>query len=147
MSIKEKLMQDLKESMRNKDTIRKNTITLVRAAIKQVEVDERRELSDEDVLNILNKEMKEKKKSIDEFEKGNRQDLIDQTNKEIEILLDYLPKQLSDEELKQIVAQVISENNIDSPKKMGLVMKNVMPKVKGKADGNRVSKIAKDLLN
>ena len=147
MSIKEKLMEDLKVSMRNKDKLRKDTITMVRAAIKQIEVDERKELSDEDVLDVLNKQLKEKNKSIVEFEKGNRQDLVDQTNAEIEILLDYLPKQLSDEELTVIIKTTIEELNLSSSKEMGLLMKNIMPKVKGRADGNMISKIAQNLLN
>ncbi len=147
MSIKEKLMEDLKVSMRNKDKLRKDTITMVRAAIKQIEVDERIELSDEDVLDVLNKQLKEKNKSIVEFEKGNRQDLVDQTNAEIEILLDYLPKQLSDEELTVIIKTTIEELNLSSYKEMGLLMKNIMPKVKGRADGNMISKIAQNLLN
>lgn len=147
MSIKEKLMEDLKVSMRNKDKLRKDTITMVRAAIKQIEVDERIELSDEDVLDVLNKQLKEKNKSIVEFEKGNRQDLVDQTNAEIEILLDYLPKQLSDEELTVIIKTTIEELNLSSSKEMGLLMKNIMPKVKGRADGNMISKIAQNLLN
>lgn len=147
MSIKEKLMEDLKTSMKNKDKIRKDTITMVRAAIKQIEVDERRELSDEEVIDVFNKQLKEKKKSITEFEKGDRQDLVDQTNAEIEILLDYLPKQLSEEELTAIVKDTIEELNLSSSKEMGLLMKNIMPKVKGRADGKMISKIAQNLLN
>lgn len=147
MSIKEKLMEDLKDSMRKKDKLRKDTITMVRAAIKQVEVDERRELSDEDAIEVLNKQLKEKKKSIEEFAKGDRQDLIDQTNAEIEILLEYLPKQLSEEELEEIVKATIEELEINSSKEMGTLMKNVMPKVKGRADGKMISKIAQNLLS
>lgn len=146
MSLKEKLMEDLKVSMKNKDKLRKDTITMARAAIKQKEVDERIELSDEQVIEILTKQMKEKKSSIEEFEKGNRQDLIDQTNSEINILLDYLPKQLTEEELTEIVKETLDECNINSPKDMGLLMKNIMPKIKGKADGKMVSKIAQNLL-
>ena len=147
MSIKEQLMDDLKTSMKNKDKLRKDTITMVRAAIKQKEVDERKELTEEEVLDILAKQLKEKKSSIEEFEKGNRQDLIEQTEAEMEILLGYLPKQLTEEELTEIVKETISQNNIDSPKKMGILMKNVMPKIKGKADGKMVSKIDQRLLN
>ena len=90
MSLKEILMEDLKNSMKNKDTIRKNTITMVRAAIKQREVDERIDLSDEDILDIISKQVKEKRAAIVEFNRGNRQDLVDLTNSEIDILLKYL---------------------------------------------------------
>lgn len=146
MSLKDKLMEDLKSAMRNKDKLRKDTITMVRAAIKQKEVDDRVELNDQDVIDILTKQLKEKKHSIEEFKKGDRQDLIEQTNKEIDVLLDYLPKQLGEDELRQIIQETMNENNIDSVKDMGTLMKNIMPKVKGRADGNTVSKIAKELL-
>ncbi len=147
MSLKDKLMEDLKSAMRNKDKMKKDTITMVRAAIKQREVDERIELTDQDVLDILAKQLKEKRSSIEEFKKGNRDDLIDQTNEEIKILLEYLPAQLTEEELIDIVQGVIDENNINSPRDMGLLMKHVMPKIKGRADGKMVSKVAQNLLS
>ena len=147
MSLKERLMADLKDAMKNKDKLRKDVITMVRAAIKQKEVDERVELDDSDILDIISKQLKEKKSSIDEFKKGNREDLVKQTNDEIEILLKYLPEQLSDEELKEIIKKVIDENEITSMKDIGKLMKNVMPLIKGKADGKQVNIIAKELLN
>ena len=147
MSLKERLMADLKDAMKSKDKLRKDVITMVRAAIKQKEVDERVELDDADIENIISKQLKEKKSSIEEFKKGNRQDLVDQTNAEIEILLKYLPEQLSDEELKEIIKKVIDENEITSMKDIGKLMKNVMPLIKGKADGKQVNIIAKELLN
>lgn len=147
MSLKERLMADLKDAMKNKDKLRKDVITMVRAAIKQKEVDERVELDDADIENIISKQLKEKKSSIEEFKKGNRQDLVDQTKAEIEILLKYLPEQLSDEELKEIIKKVIDENEITSMKDIGKLMKNVMPLIKGKADGKQVNIIAKELLN
>ncbi|MGN9164629.1 GatB/YqeY domain-containing protein [Tissierellaceae bacterium HCP3S3_D8] len=147
MSLKNKLMEDLKTSMKNKDTIRKNTITMVRAAIKQIEVDERKELTDEEIIEIISKQLKEKRNVIGDFEKGGREDLVDLTNKEIDILLEYLPKQLTREEVEKIVIETIKEINATSMKDIGLVMKAVMPKVKGKTDGNIVSSIVKDILN
>ena len=147
MSLKERLMADLKDAMKNKDKLRKDVITMVRAAIKQKEVDERVELDDADIENIISKQLKEKKSSIEEFKKGNRQDLVDQTNAEIEILLKYLPEQLSDEELKEIIKKIIDENEITSMRDIGKLMKNVMPLIKGKADGKQVNIIAKELLN
>lgn len=147
MSLEAKLMEDLKTSMKAKDTVRKDTITLVRAAIKQIEVDERREVSDEEIIEIISKQLKEKKSVIDEFKRGNREDLVDLTEKEMEILLTYLPEQLSEDELRQIVSDTIKDLNATSMKDMGLVMKTAMPKVSGRADGNIVSKIVKDILN
>jgi len=146
MSLKEKLLEDLKSSMKNKDTVRKNTITMVRAAIKQKEVDERKELKDEDILDIISKQLKEKRNVIGDFKKADRQDLVELTEKEIEILLEYMPAQLTDEELEEIVKQTINDTNATSAKDIGLVMKSVMPKVKGRADGERVNKIVRQLL-
>lgn len=146
MSLKEKLMEDLKTSMRNKDTVRKNTITMVRAAIKQIEVDERVEIDDERILEIISKQLKERNNAIEDFKKGERQDLVDITKKEIEILLDYLPEQFTEEELEKIVAETIDEVDAKSMKDIGLVMKSVMPKVKGRADGNAVNKIVRSML-
>ncbi|NLY46187.1 MAG: GatB/YqeY domain-containing protein [Tissierella sp.] len=146
MSLKERLMEDMKNSMKNKDTIRKNTITMVRAAIKQREVDERIDLSDEDILDIIAKQLKEKRVAIEEFQRGNRQDLVELTNSEIEILLEYLPEQLSDDEVEKIVLEVINELNATSMKEIGLIMKAVMPKVKGRTDGNKVNNIVRKIF-
>lgn len=146
MSIKDKLMEDFKASMRNKDTVRKNTITMVRSSIKQKEVDERIELEDEDILDIISKQVKEKKNAIEEFEKGNREDLVELTKKEMDILLEYLPEQLTEEEIEEMVKGIIEETKANSMKDMGLVMQNIMPKVKGRADGSLVNKIVRKYL-
>ena len=146
MSIKDKLMADLKDAMKSHNKLRKDVITLIRSAIKQREVDERIELTDEDILTIISKQLKEKKSSIEDFKKGNREDLVKQTEDEMEILLEYLPKQLSQEDLKEIVKDAIDKENISSMKDIGKLMKAVMPQVKGKADGNAVNKIARELL-
>ncbi|HHV45677.1 MAG TPA: GatB/YqeY domain-containing protein [Tissierellia bacterium] len=146
MALKEKLIEDLKSSMKNKDTIRKNTITMIRAAIKQREVDERIQLDDDGIIEIISKQLKEKKNVIEDFKRGQRQDLVEQTEKEMEILLEYLPKQLSEEDIRKIVMETVKEVNASSMKDIGLVMKSVMPKLKGKADGSTVNKIVKEIL-
>lgn len=146
MSLKERLMDDLKAAMKSKDKVRKDTITMIRAAIKQREVDERIDLSDEQVEEIIAKQMKEKNGAIVEFEKGGREDLVEATKAEIDILLDYLPKQLTEEELKVIVEETVKELGISSKKDIGLLMKSVMPKVKGKADGRMVNSVAQNIL-
>lgn len=146
MALKERLLEDLKRSMKNKESIRKNTVTFIRAAIKQKEVDERKELNDEEILEIISKQLKEKRNIIEDFKKGNRQDLVDLTENEIQILLEYLPEQLTEEEIKKIVLETIDEVEANSIKDIGLVMKSVMPKVKGKADGNTVNKIVRQVL-
>ena len=101
MSLKEKLQEDLKSSMKNKDTIRKSVITLVRAAIKQIEVDQRVELDDVAVMDIISKQLKQRNDSLAEFEKAGREDLIEETKSEIQVLKEYLPQQLSEEELEK----------------------------------------------
>ncbi|HZK33106.1 MAG TPA: GatB/YqeY domain-containing protein [Tissierellaceae bacterium] len=140
-------MDDYKTSIKNKDTIKKNTIIMIRAAIKQKEIDERIELFDEDIFEIISKQLKEKRMSIEEFKKGNRQDLVDLTETEIEILLKYLPKQLSEYEIEKIVGETIKEINATSMKDIGIIMKSVMPKVKGKADGKMVNRAVRKILN
>lgn len=147
MSLKKILMEDLKDSMKNKDTIRKNTITMVRAAIKQEEVDSRKELTEEEILTIINKEVKERRHSIEEFKKGDRLDLVESSEKEIEILLNYLPEQLTEAELEKIVHEAIEQVNAQSMKDMGKIMGVVMPKIKGRADGSMVNKIVKNYFN
>lgn len=141
MPLKETLAEDLKESMKSKDKVKKNVVTMVRAAIKQREVDERIELSDAEIIDIIAKQVKQRKDSVEEFQKGNRLDLVDLTNEEIKILLNYLPPQLSEDELEQIVKDAIEETNAQTKKDLGKLMAVVMPKVKGKADGKQVNQI------
>ncbi len=147
MLLKDKLMEDLKTAMRNKDKLLKDAITMIRADIKRKEVDERIELSEEQILDIISKQLKEKKSSILEFEKAGREDLVKQTNDEIDVLLRYLPKQLTSDELRQIIVDAIKKENIASAKEMGKVMKVVMPLVKGRADGKEVNRIALNYFN
>lgn len=146
MSIQAKLMDDLKTSMKTKNKLRKDVITMVRAAVKQREVDERVELSDGDVIDIISKQVKQKKDSIVEFEKGDRPDLVELTNKEIDILLEYLPLQLTEEELDEIVKATIEEVDAKTAKDIGKVMGSILPKVKGRADGSAINKLAREYL-
>lgn len=145
MSLKARLMDDLKTSMKNKDILRKNTITMVRAGIKQVEVDERIELDDEAIIQLISKQLKEKRNAIEEFKKGNRDDLVQQTEDEINVLLEYLPKQLTEDELTEIVREVIEAGDY-TMKDMGKIMKDVMPKIQGKADGKMVNEVVRKIL-
>ena len=145
--LKEELMKDLKEAMKEKNTIKKDTVQMVRAAILQIEKDKGIEVDDNKIIEIIAKEVKGKKDALVEFEKGGRDDLIEQTNKEIEVLEKYLPKQLSKDEITEIVKEVIASLGATSMKDMGKIMANVMPKIKGRADGGMVNAIAKELLN
>lgn len=144
--LKEKLLNDLKESMKNKSLIRKNTIQMIRAAILQVEKDKQIELTEEQVVEIIAKETKKRKDAQIEFEKSGREDLINQNNEEIAILSEYLPKQLSEEEIETIVKKVIEETGATTMKDMGTVMKKSKEQIGVAADGKTVSEIVKKLL-
>ncbi|SDZ19846.1 hypothetical protein SAMN05660462_02185 [Proteiniborus ethanoligenes] len=143
MSLKIRLMDDMKNSMKNRDKLRKDVLTMVRAAIKQIEVDERVELDDESIIDVISKQVKQKKDAIEDFKRGQRQDLVELTEKEIDILLEYLPKQLTESELDEIVKAAIDETGANSLRDMGKIMSNVMPKIKGRADGSMVNNIVK----
>lgn len=146
MSLKERLAADLKEAMKNKDQLRKNVITLIRSDIKQIEVDKRVELEEQDIIEIISRQLKQRKDALDEFHKGGRQDLVEQTEQEVHYLLQYLPEQLSEEEITNIVKETISELGANSIKEMGKVMAAVIPKVKGRADGKMVNQAVKQQL-
>ena len=147
MSLKETLFQDLKTAMKDKDTVRKNTIQLVRAGVLQIEKDNHVELDDDGVLDVIAKELKKRRDSLPEFEKSGRTDLIDNLNKEIEVLLGYLPEQLTEDEIQKIVEETIAETGAATMKDMGKVMCAVSSKVKGRADNRVVSGYVKKLLS
>ena len=139
MSLKDKLMDDLKSAMKDKDTIRKNAVQMVRASVLQVEKDNKITLDDEGVIEVVAKEVKKRKDVLPEYEKSGRDDLIGDIKREIEILLSYLPEQLTQEELEEIVTAAISEVGATSMKDMGKIMAAVMPKTKGRADGKMIN--------
>ena len=146
MALKEQLMADFKEAMKTHDEVAKNTISFARAAIKQYEVDHREELDDDGIVAILSKQVKMRKDALSDFEKAGRTDLVDAYNKEIEILMAYLPKQLTIEEITEIVLAAKEELGITDKSGMGKLMGAVMPKVKGLADGNDVKKVVQSVL-
>ena len=146
MTLKSELNNAYKEAMRNKDIEVKNTLRLVMAAIKQLEVDERRELDDADTLRVVQKEVKSMKETIADAEKVNNQGLIDEANTRISILEKYLPKALSEAEVNAIVKEVITETGASSMADMGNVMKAVMARVAGQADGKTVSNLVRSNL-
>ena len=147
MSLKETLMDDLKAAMKDKDVIRKNTVQMIRSAILQFEKDNKAELDDNGIIDVIAKELKRRRDVLPEYEKSGREDLIADINREIEILLAYLPKQLSKEELEVIVAEAIAEVGAASMKDMGKIMAAVMPKTKGRADGKMINEIVKAKLS
>ena len=145
--LKEKLLDELKIAMREKDEIKKNTIQMVRAAILQIEKDKGIEVEDSKILEIIAKEVKTKKDALVDFEKAGREDLINQTQKEIEILTVYLPKQLSYEELKEKISQIITKLGATSMKDMGSVMKEAKAEIGTSADGKSINEVVKELLS
>ena len=144
--MKEELLQDLKEDMKNKETLRKDTITMLRAAILQVEKDSQKTLNDDEICAIVAKEVKKRKESVKEYEDAGREDIAENLKKEIEILSKYLPEQLTEEEIRKMVEDAVKESGAASPRDMGKVMSILRPKTAGKADGKLVSDIVKERL-
>jgi hypothetical protein len=146
MSLKEQLLEDMKNAMKEKDIVAKNTIQMARAAVLQIEKDNRITLDDDGVIEVIAKEVKKRRDVLPEYEKSGRQDLIDSLKAEMDVLLKYLPQQLTEEELEVIVRQAVEETGAASPRDMGKVMQAVMPKVKGRADGKMINVIVKKIL-
>ncbi len=147
MSLMNKLTDDLKDAMRSKDKVRKSVITMLRAAIKQIEIDERREVSEDDVIDIIAKQIKQKKGAIEDFTNGGREDLVDLTKTEIDILMAYMPEQLSEEAIVEIIANAIKTTGAETMKDMGKVMGIVSEATKGKADGKHIADLVKKSLS
>ena len=146
MSLKDKLMEDLKQALRQGDECRRSTLRLVIAAIRNAEIEKRHELNEGELLAIIAKEAKQRRESIAEFERGGRQDLVDREKAELQVLLAYLPEQLSREEIEAEARQTIEEVGATGPAQMGEVMRRLMPLMKGRADGKLVNQVVKELL-
>ena len=146
MSLKEQLFADLKTAMKEKDTLKKDTVQLIRSGILQYEKDNKVELDDEGVLDIISKQLKSRRDSLPDYVKSGREDLIEKLNKEIEILLSYLPEQLSEDEIQKIVEEAIAQTGATTIKEMGKVMGIVTAKVKGRADMKVVGGLVKKML-
>ena len=151
MSLKEQLTEDMKTAMKAKEEGKQRlaVIRMVRSAIRQQEIDGngKQALDDEGVIAIISKEVKMRKDSLEEFKKGDRQDLVAQTEAEIAVLMPYLPQQLSEEEIRTFVQEAVEKSGAASQKDMGKVMGLLMPKVKGRADGKLVNSIVREMLN
>ena len=144
--LKEKLLEDLKNCMKEKNILRKNVIQMIRAAILQIEKDKRIELKDEEIIQIIAKEAKKRKDSLAEYEKSGREDLIQNIKSEIAIIEEYLPKQLTREEIVPIIKGIIEETGATSMKDMGNVMKEAKNKIGASSDGKTLSEVVKELL-
>jgi uncharacterized protein YqeY len=144
--LKDEIYEDLKKAMKAREEVRVRTLRMAVAAIKNKLVD-KKDLGDEDVIEILTKEAKLRKDSIEEYTKANREDLAQSEREELEIINEYLPEKMGEDELRTIILDAIEEQNVNSPTGLGLIMKTVMPKVKGRADGKRVNKMVRDILS
>ena len=142
----EKLKQDMIDAMKNKEKERLTVIRMVKAAMDQEHIDRKKEINDELLIDVVNKQIKMRKDSISEFEKGGRSDLVEKTQSEIDILMNYLPEQLSVEEVASIIDEIFAEVKPEGQRDMGKVMKEATAQLKGKADMKEVSNIIKEKL-
>jgi uncharacterized protein YqeY len=147
MSLSDRLNEDMKQAMKSQDKFKLSVIRMVRSSIKNIEIDQRRALDDNEVLDVLNREIKQRKDSLQEFDKAGRDDLVTTLQAEIAVLMDYMPQQLTEEEIKVIVQQTIQEVGASSKADMGKVMGALMPKVKGRADGKLINQAVQQLLS
>ncbi|HCZ07388.1 MAG: uncharacterized protein PWP37_1369 [Thermotogota bacterium] len=145
--LKEKIREDMKDAMKKREEVRLRALRLLINAIKQFEVDQMKEASDEDIHVIVSKEIKKRQESIEAYEKAGRTDLAEEEKQELEVLSQYLPKQLTDEEIRAEAMKVIDQVGARSPADLGKVMRELMPKLKGRADGKKVNRIVMELLN
>jgi hypothetical protein len=147
MTIQERISNDLKEAMRNKDVAKLSVLRMISSSIKNKELEKKDSLTDEEVLNILSSEAKKRKEAISGFENAGRAELAQGEKDELEMIQLYLPEQMTEEEVRKIIQEAVNTTGAKSMQEIGLVMKEVMPKVKGKADGNLVNSIVKELLS
>ena len=149
MLLKERLAEDMKQAMKDKEAgkLRLSVIRMVRASIKNLEIDRKTELDEAGVLDVLAKEVKMRRDSLEEFKKAQRADLVENLEREIDVLMAYLPKQLTEDEVRTLVQEAVAATQAAGPKDMGKVMAALLPKVKGCADGKLVSTLVKEQLN
>jgi uncharacterized protein len=146
MSLLEKLTEDMKQAMKNKEKLKLSVIRMVKSSLKNEEINQGKELSEDQVLALVNRELKQRRDSLQEFEKAGRDDLAETARQEVEILLAYLPKQLDETEIRVLVQSTIEKVGATSKKDLGKVMGALMPQVRGKADGTLVNQIVQELL-
>jgi len=149
LSLKDRLVEDMKAAMKAKEEgkVRLSVIRMARAAIKNAEIDKKQEFNDNQVIEILARELKMRRDSIEEFSKANRMDLVSGLKEEVTILMEYLPQQLSEEEIRSLAKEIIAETGAQDIKDLGKVMGSITPRTKGRADGKLVNQIVRELLN
>ncbi|MBH9989257.1 MULTISPECIES: GatB/YqeY domain-containing protein [unclassified Lactobacillus] len=146
MSLSEQIMSDMKDAMKARDKVKLNTVRMIKAALMNEKIKAGHDLTADEELTVLSREKKQREESIAEFTKANRDDLVGETKQELAIVENYLPKQMTDEELNQAVSQAISETEAKGKSDFGKVMKALMPKIKGKADGKAASNAVRKQL-
>ena len=147
MTLYDDIIHDLTSAIKGRDTLRLSVLRGLKTAIKNKQVELRQELNEDQIRGVISSEIKKRKEAIEVFNQGSRSDLADKEEAELEILSGYLPPQLSGEEIKEILANVIEELSASGPKDLGRVMKSAMPKLAGRADGREVNQLARELLS
>jgi len=147
MSLEERLVDEMKQAMKSNDKVRLSTIRMIRSAVKYKEIDLRKKLDDDEILRVMQGMVRKSEESIEQFKAGGRMDLVEKETKEIEILKSYLPQALSHEDVVRIIDESIQETQASSLKDLGKVMKSVMPKLTGKADGKLINQLVKERLS
>ncbi len=147
MSLEERLLDEMKQAMKTSDKLRLSTIRMIRTAVKNKEIEQRQKLDDDSIVRVIQGMVRKGEESIEQFKLGGRMDLVEKETKEIEILKSYLPKPLSQEEILKIIDQTIEETKASSLKDLGKVMKSVMPKLGGRAEGAVINQLVKERLS
>lgn len=147
MSILEQLAQDIKEAMKQKDSLRLSVVRMLKSSLKNEEIERGKALSEQEEISVLSRELKMRLDSLREFEQAGREDLAEKVRQEVAIVKTYLPEELSEEELRKMILEVIQEVGATSKKEMGKVMSQLMPKVAGRADGKKVNQLVQELLS
>lgn len=147
MSLVDRLNSDMKQAMKARDKVRLSVIRMIKTALQNESIKKMKELSEDEVLAVLSRELKQRKDSLQEFENAGRQDLVDEVSNEIAIVQTYMPEQLSEEDIKSIIDETISEVGAGSKADIGKVMKAIMPKLKGRADGSLVNRLVRSKLS
>jgi uncharacterized protein YqeY len=147
MSLEERLVEEMKQAMKCNDKLRLSTIRMIRSAVKNKEIELRKKLEDEEIVRVIQVMVRKGEESVEQFQTGGRTDLVEKEKREIEILKSFLPQPLGQEEILQIIDQSIQETQASSPKDIGKVMKSVMPKIGGKADGKLINQLVKERLS
>ncbi len=147
MSLEERLVEEMKQAMKSNDKLRLSTIRMIRSGVKNKEIDLRKKLEDEEIERVIQVMVRKGEESVEQFQTGGRTDLVEKEKKEIEILKSFLPQPLGQEEILKIIDQSIQETQASSPKDIGKVMKSVMPKIGGRADGKLINQLVKERLS